>query len=958
MSDLRDSIDRVRYCPSSIGRVVFEDLRRRRGENYVPADVTSPYMHCMETACTLASSAMIRNDANNRKQYAKIAETEDEIYLHMSDKDYLGRFGAPGQAPLYVCIPYDSLIANAKLDEKTGIRKAVIGRHTMWQIAGIYLSINYPIEIRILPSGNIQVIADGTIPSPIEALGTNLVPYKLNEIGEYKYIEIKLNVYQYKRDTYIENLVSGTGFTRMYNVPDNFYYCRVYNRVGEGNPWHEINTIHTEELYSGEPTAILRRYKGKLKVSFPQIYFTEGKLRGEIRIDILSTRGDFNLSLAEYKHSEFGVRWDDLDDRHNGYYSSIMPLMTDVWMYSDGSVSGGSNEMTFKELQEKVVMGVDSEPVAVGPLELEHQVKEKGFDVLLATDTATNREFLVSKHLPRPENHNTRTPIGSSLELIQVSHETLKSLAGVNSDESTMTILAKTIWEKVNGRLVPMSDIALEKLMEMSADDRVVYLNNKEVYYNPFQYSLNTNERTFDVRPHYADAPKIISRRFLEENTLTTHQCSTSTIHVKRNGSGYVIQVIAKVSDSAVALGSGNVGLQIGVRPVQESRQIYTRASVMGMTKSKEIVFEAYICTDFLYDTKDNLVVNSLEMFEGDILGHHIAGVSDLNLYYFANDEYMVSTDIDKMMGDFQLSETEHGITHEVVTVRFIEHLESLRCRSRRIPGDVLYRRYEEDVHAVWDRDYPFRKPDGSAVIDIIDGKPTIRIEFHKGDVILNEDGSKKIQHKKGTVMLDEGGSPIPVSMPDPLYQFEMAVLDAKYLFCTETAIKEYVEYIPGVIAGWVTEDIPKYQANLIELTYLYVTPPSSAGSTSISTADGDLQQIPSEQSIVVTAKVSKNTHENADLRSQITDTIKDIINQELSKKIVNIDDIQTLIKDQINEVHSVHIQGLGPNSNIYSLIVVGNGDALSIRKILVQEQSGATTIQDDISVGFVKLSL
>ena len=392
MSDLLKSIDRVRYCPASIGRVIFNDLRDRLGAEYVPADVTSPYTHCVETAVTLTSAAMIRNDANNRKQYPKVANTEDEIYLHMSDADYLGRFGMPGTAPLYVCIPYDNLIVNAKLDEVTGIKKAVIGRHTSWKIAGVHLSINYPIEIRILPSGNIQVLADGSVTSPIQTLVTNLVPYRLIENMGNSYIEIKLEVYQYKRDTYVENLVSGTGFVREYNVPDNFYHCRVYNRVGDKSEWRELKVSHTDELYSSELTAVLRRYKNKLKVSFPQIYFTEGRLRGEVRIDILSSRGEYELALSEYKHSEFGVRWEDLDDKNDGQYTSIMPMMTDVWMYSDGSISGGSNEISFAELKERVVMDVKTVPVAVKALELEKQVKEHGFSVLLATDSATNRD--------------------------------------------------------------------------------------------------------------------------------------------------------------------------------------------------------------------------------------------------------------------------------------------------------------------------------------------------------------------------------------------------------------------------------------------------------------------------------------------------------------------------------------------------------------------------------------
>ena len=46
----------------------------------------------METATLLSTVVLNKNAILNRKQYPSVAVSEDDIYLHMSDEDYIDRF--------------------------------------------------------------------------------------------------------------------------------------------------------------------------------------------------------------------------------------------------------------------------------------------------------------------------------------------------------------------------------------------------------------------------------------------------------------------------------------------------------------------------------------------------------------------------------------------------------------------------------------------------------------------------------------------------------------------------------------------------------------------------------------------------------------------------------------------------------------------------------------------------
>lgn len=958
MSDFIKSIDSVRYCPASMMSLCLNDLQKRKDGTYIPPDPTNPFSYLMEMACTLTSVGMVRNDINTRRMYAKLASKDEDIYLHMSDKDYIGRFSIPSMTEdCFIALNMDELLVNAVMDDTTGIRKVVIGRDSQFRISGVNLAIHYPIEVRILPSGNISVVYDSSIVSPLYTLKTNTIPHKVRSFGEEQYLEIHIPVWQFQRESYTEPLSSAAGFKKEYTVGNEFYHCRVYNRVSTNGRWVELKTTHSDQTYSpSQPTAVLTRLKGKLQVRFPIIYFTNGRLRGEVRVDILSTRGDFTMGLSEYSPEHFSWQWNEYDDKHDGIYTAPLNLMTKTIMYSSGTLEGGHNEMTFDELKSKVVEDIDTVSVPVSMLELDELVSSRGFTALEAHDGITDRQYGITKQLPAPTNHETRTSIASNLELIIVERSELHSLSTVSYDDTSTTICDGTLYQKVANKIVPVSDMTKQQIADMEADNRVSYVNNQDFYYSPFHYVIDSSTDVLSVVPYYLNSPVIESKRFLAENGATVYQCSTSAVDVSRIDSGYRLTIITNSTDDVKNLPDDKLKLQAAFLPWRESNFAYSMAKYAGRTADNERVFTVDVETDFLFKFNDQLVINNFDMFKEDLLKHEMSLTEEFHLFYIIEDKTVDLSDINESLGEFQLTDDSRGITEEVCVVKFGDPLKALHCNHRMIPMEVKYQKHKEDVPLLYAADVLERNADGSAIPVITDGKITLKTLHRAGDPVM-VDGKPVIKFPAGSNILNDDGLPIPIDGFDELYSFEIALFDATYLYSTEPTIKEYLKRIPEEMTSWIVNDVIDFRKSLLELTSLLVIPRGSSGQALVSITDGDDQTIPSEQSIGVVLYVNDNIHENIKLRNQISREVKDILNIEISKVNVSISAIQEIISDLSTDINSVQITGLGPNHDMYSIKIVGNGDALSINKQLVLEQNGIISIKDDISVGFIKQS-
>lgn len=94
----------------------------------------------------------------------------------MADVDYANRFAAPARTELTMMLSMPEILDRA-IDDGSGIKKMVIPRDTEVTVENVTFTLQYPIEIRVMSHGGVQVVYDVARLSPLQTLESNLLDW-------------------------------------------------------------------------------------------------------------------------------------------------------------------------------------------------------------------------------------------------------------------------------------------------------------------------------------------------------------------------------------------------------------------------------------------------------------------------------------------------------------------------------------------------------------------------------------------------------------------------------------------------------------------------------------------------------------------------------------------------------------------------------------------------------------
>jgi hypothetical protein len=518
-------------------------------------DPTNPAVFVLESAIVMATAAMQQAETLTRKQYASMAINMSDVYRHMSDTDFIGRFSAPAKAFITVIMLLDEIkqkadfVRNSQgLPDGSGIRKMTIPKHSEFYVADTTFCMQYGIDIRILPHGGVQVVYDTSEKSPFYSLESNYVEHGVSRQGTFKLLRIKIPVLQMSVSQQIAQLNSTTGFYKNYVITDKFHYCRAYIKSATTGKWIEIKTTHTDQIYDARtPTVMLTVLENSLDVKVPQIYFNSGLIRDSLRLDIYTTKGSLEMNLGSFGKDSFTARWIDRDGGVDSSY--IKPLLTfsGLAIMSDTVVSGGSDGVTFAQLRNQVItQGLSVPTVPISENQLVSTANSAGYQIVKSIDNITNRVYLATRGLPTPalqEVTNSTTDVarttvtsaGCTVLTLQKSFESLAQEPSVSDNNTRLTIKPNTLFSQVNGVLtvVPYDQTINLLAQAVTSPSALAYaVNNARYFYTPFFYVLDTDEDTFRTRVYDLNKPTVVSKSYIAENPELAIELSSSTYDI------------------------------------------------------------------------------------------------------------------------------------------------------------------------------------------------------------------------------------------------------------------------------------------------------------------------------------------------------------------------------------------------------------------------------------------
>ena len=552
------------------------------GGEGVIVDSNNTFMFLVEMFSQLTADATsaVLNKLN--ALYPQRALTPEDLYMHMSDYDYVGLFASPASLNMEMILGKQELIDNAvpvydSNNVELNYRKIVIPDNTVFTIGTYNFGIYYPIEIRI---NNItkafSVVYDTSTDdealngkNPLTQLTVNTVEYAFQSYKDIDIVALRFPVYQYNKTTYLQDITTTNGFKQVLNYNDKFYAIRIYRSVN--GRWTEIKQTLSDTVY--DPMTVTAKLvvdteNNTVTVSLPQIYFTSGLVTSQLKIDVYTTSGEIDADITNISQSQISCTFqEDKTGLTLSEYSRPLNRAQTIQVYPIANkIVGGSNGYDFETLRSNVINNTFYSNVIARFASLQAKMKAEGFEVMKHEDSIMNRIFYCSK----PITDLNGEIIASGSIPIHISSDIVNTVFDGSSipqsyrwtryraaDQSFMilpTALLKFDPDTGVSELVANADYPEE--LEKVADRAAAY-NKYQYTYQPFHLRVSMADR-YPVAYSYNLMNPSVDRIFFRGNNSALGESIngfTGAIDHKNGGTGgYTVRFAVTISENLETL--------------------------------------------------------------------------------------------------------------------------------------------------------------------------------------------------------------------------------------------------------------------------------------------------------------------------------------------------------------------------------------------------------------------
>lgn len=950
---LRNNIMLYSKNPTSVNAValaLLEDILEDK--DIVSAE--SPFMFLLEVSATGIAAAIAKSESITRRLYPLLANTESDLYRHMSDKDYIGRFSSPAVSSVQLLLDLEELEPSlVTLQAGSTVKSLIIPRDTKYTVLGLTLTGDYPIRIDLMPQGNYVVSYDVSELSPFGSTPSSLLVTSTALLNGSKYLSIKIPVKQYNNTSTTYPLDDTADFKETLGFKDKFFHCRVYIDY-KNNEWVEIKTTHNNQVYDiNTPTAVLEVIDSKLHVQIPDIYTSTNQLGNTIRVDIFTTKGDITFDISDLPPKDFAANWSTLDTYADLTAHSPLNDITNMLIYSLDVLTGGSDSRTLKETKDLVVYRVDTTAVPIRESDIHVGLQVKGYTVLKIIDSITDRLYLASKDLPL----RVRDSLSSTIFATN-AHVTFDPLSGdVGGDSllsirvnnlSRTTILPNTLYVFENNLLRHLTDVELVNLESLTPKDLVATLNSKTYLYSPFHYVIDNSTGVFNCRTYYMTNPIIGDRSLLSNNLLVSYGINTTSVEFTELDGVYTLIIKASIP-------SGLTGLHVQIRftSVTGDAAGYLNGTVtLGAT---ELTATFLLGTTFDVDEKDNIEITTMHNSSGVLNPVYVSLKSTFELFYLVSgDPTGLSTDFDDKFSTIDIVGDVIAATHESLELTFGERLDGLYTDVKNILRTGVPSVYTAMVPATYLEDVYDQSGIYGTAYTIVADDVVFTLLHSAGDPILDGNSDPVPLHNAGDPILDINGDVIPVAGDTNrlLNQIGITMIDALYRYATTEESKEYNKLIPQQILNYLTGDIIPAGRELHERTELYYRPKGSLQKVPVAVGDGVDIYVDPNLLINITFFIDELTFNDSEVRHQIESMARNLISKYLTNVTISVAGLtDVLLEINGDQIRGIDVSRFNDDSTIMTLLEPGT--SFGIKEEMRQLTDGTLDVVDTIDIKF-----
>lgn len=959
-AELLAKFEAVSSNPAAVLQLSLDRLTEAQNGEVYFVDPSNPALSLFETAAVLGSNSVNQGTALLRRIYPIQAQTPEDLYAHMTYRDYLNRFASPSIDPFEIYVSLSQFMNYAVRPAGANYVMITIPRNTKITINDyVSFTLQYPIDIKYYDTHSLEVSYDASVPSPLQTLQTNIINYELmGEVGSNeRWIRFSIQVPQVSIKKVTSNVQQGRYLVMDIDFEDQYVVTRAFYRSGLAGTWIEMQTTHAPTVLDPTtPTVQLKVINNTLNVTLPLVYQTTGQVDGEIRFDVYTCKGAEIINLADYPAARYNVDMTPLDPAVDSSVYVAAAANVNVRSYSTALMSGGKNALTFAQLKNRVInSSLGAQEIPITRMNANAFTENRGFELISDVDVVTNRIFLASRSLPRPSDPRLVTPANIGISTLITDDPATLNHEWVRVHNKRVTFLSKNLYQMKNGQLQLLPVSTVESLQLLEPSQKLSVINSNNYMYSPFYYVLNTASEELQTKAYHLDQPSAKDLSFVSQNPTIQLVVNTGEYSITKTYTGYKIQIQTKSGSLYKQLQDNEVYAQLAVLLPNASRRAYWKGVLVGKTEDGERIFEFDLKTDYDIDT-DNFIQFINARINNDLDSQALARLaSKFDIFHITTSLTQIyqPSDIDEMIAKFLIPGNCAAITYETVNLEFGKSLDGLWTRSRTLPDSQIYERYAIDVPLVYDQDVygdpPFTiEPDGTIKYNII---------FKAGEVQRNEDGEIIYLHKKGDVVR-VNGVPVSQGVLSAQREFDILLVDGKNYFVTDEAYLSYNKEFVSTIVDWVTQDIPELNKQTLDNTKIFFYPKNRLSRAKILIADYTQMNITAEQPLTLDLYVSEDIVRDDAQKNSLRTQVIQYLNQWISQKQLSVSFAQTAITDLFpDSIESIKINGLGPNQDMTYVLIADDKDRLSLKRILDVQQDGLFIIREDVTINFYKAS-
>lgn len=970
--DLMAKIAQYNFNPSEIVRLFLKATEEITNGGVSFFDASNPTMLAVEAGVITPAACLQEIELLTRRLYSPAVDSWADLFLHMQDVDINEMTDQPGSVNVMFMLSVDEIRRRAlPFNGNEDIRIIEFPAHTQVKVNDISLMFKYPFTIRINRYGNISVKYDLSSEGVLGTIDSAVINFEYTRFDNMDVIRIPIECVQVGLSSSVINVTPSSGFMHKVKLADKFFKVKAFTRFGDDDTWHELATTRRMKvLNKNQATLQIQVADGILLVKIPSFYFNNGMLGKSIRLDVYTTKGAIDHSLANYNDGAYQINYYDYNNKSNKY-AGLLGSLSVLKVYSTDTILGGRNALTFNEAKNRVVnRSTITEGLPITELEINNKLSDLGFSTVKVKDNVTDRIFAASRLLPPPSDGLTVTGIGCNVQSYQTTIAELVKLKTVKNNGSRLTVLPTTLYNVDNGVLKVVDDTIVQDYIDprkTAPENLSAWANANDLVFSPYFYVHDVSNNEYKVRTYRLDNPQVNSKITVNENPTLQLDAGVYNYQliVKPDQSGYTLLLGLAVGTNFKEIPIGNISLQISYTDNGGTNRYYLEGSLAtpidsatGQPEGSNYIYRFDFNTNWDIDEDHRLILS-----DGYL---PMPLETNLDVFIIVKDfepAGFTKTAMDNIVNvnaldNFDGRGTQYALIQERLSISLGRYMENMWHRFRTTIDAADYKRYEENVPARYTSDVYKRR---NNIIETAYNSATGKVEpivlFHKGDAVLDPETNLPIYTYKIGDIVKENGQPVyKEGLRGLKRQYDLIVLDGLYYLTTHENTVNYVKNILNVIDGWVFDILAaKVKPELLERTEILYHPKSTVGMIEVFVENGVKVLVQSNQSLYIKFFVNKAVHGNLDLRNTIEVTSKKVIQSVLeSKSTISATDVTSALKAALGDnVMGIELKGF--MGGVYNTITVVNElTTPSIGKRLSVNSKLELVVEDDVEFDFV----